>query len=701
MTSKNNLERKNIGTKLNRNSMVQLGEKLYGLSSSLEEWRKRHGENKITEDNVVDYIIETEIYYVRMYLQTSNSVYLKLFLGTKMRLAERIQRDFSNSGLSVQSYCQKEQSIYLDFLRADTRFSQNEVDCLKEVLQELYHGIDKPAASTINVLFVGDCLFDEVGMFLFAEARKIGVNVKAQYIFSKNPSQRRNEIRKIDGGKFDLVMFSPFSYEFAFEYKQLMNPRNGFMRRNQIGELVASLIDDTQKTLDLISDRFDCLISINNASGVVRGASFATRLAKTIMTNRNRSYVVPTINNWLQRYVENKNKETFKHLRVLDENALSRRGFDLLRLGRYYSTSRSMHATCLSEAIASKAVDLIQTLVFLSKKKLVVCDLDNTLWEGIIGEGQGVKHYTDRQNTLKDLKSKGVVLAINSKNDPANVYWDGGVLQEDSFVASHISWNPKVLGMKQIQKTLNLKYKDYVFVDDRVDECEMVREAYPEMVVLDATKERTWRLFKLWEELLDENDGMDRTQMYKEREQRKELLADDTDDEDPSQMFSKLELKAKIREAGQGDLKRVTELINRTNQWNLCGSRTTFSEIQKWSQSPKFKIHTVSVSDRFGDMGMICSAVVEQTDEALDVKVYVLSCRVFGYGVETLLLKQIEEDSKKIFGEVKVRGYFKPTPQNKPATNMYRDFGFVPKDDHWFLDSDAYSQSAPTWMELH
>ena len=700
MTSKKNLERKNVGNKFTKSAMAQLGEKLYGLSSSLEEWRKLYGED-VTEDKVVDYIIETEIDYVRLYLQTSNSVYCNLFLGTKMRLAERIQRDFSDSDLSVESYFQKEQSLYLDFLRADSRFSEKEVDCFKKVLQELYYGIDKPAASTINVLFVGDCLFDEVGVFLFAEARKIGVDVKAQYIFAKNPSQQRNEIRKIDGSKFDLVMYSPFSYEFAFEYKQLMNPRNGFMGRKQIGELVASLIDDTQKTLDLISDRFDCLISINNASGVLRGESFAARLAKTIMTNRNRSYVLPTINNWLQRYVENKNKKTFKHLRVLDENALSRSGSDLLRLGRYHSTSRSMHATCLSEAIASKALDLIQTLVFLSKKKLVVCDLDNTLWEGIIGEGQGVKHYTDRQSTLKDLKSKGVVLAINSKNDPANVYWDGGVLQEDSFVASHISWNPKVLGMKQIQKTLNLKYKDYVFVDDRVDECEMVREAYPEMVVLDATKERTWHLFRLWEELLDENDGMDRTQMYKEREQRKELLADDADDEDPSQMFSKLELKAKIREAGQGDLKRVTELINRTNQWNLCGSRTTFSEIQKWSQSPKFKIHTVSVSDRFGDMGMICSAVVEQTDEALDVKIYVLSCRVFGYGVETLLLKQIEEDSRKIFGEVRVRGYFKSTPQNKPATNMYRDFGFLPKDDHWFLDSSVCSQSAPTWMELH
>ena len=133
----------------------------------------------------------------------------------------------------------------------------------------------------------------------------------------------------------------------------------------------------------------------------------------------------------------------------------------------------------------------------LAKKKLIVCDLDNTLSRrGVIGEGQ-VSHYRDRQETLQALKKKGILLAINSKNNPANVRWNGAVLNDGDFVNAQINWQPKVLNMRRIAEELNLKLKDFLFLDDRADERGMVAEALPEVTSLDAENPDTWRRLAL------------------------------------------------------------------------------------------------------------------------------------------------------------------------------------------------------------
>ena len=118
-----------------------------------------------------------------------------------------------------------------------------------------------------------------------------------------------------------------------------------------------------------------------------------------------------------------------------------------------------------------------------------MCDLDNTLWKGEIGEGP-IKHFIEPQKTLKELRRKGVLLTVNSKNDARNVHWNGAVLNQDDFVNLQINWDSKVANMRQIQQALNLKFKDFVFIDDRADQRLMVSEAIPEIHVLDPTTPR-------------------------------------------------------------------------------------------------------------------------------------------------------------------------------------------------------------------
>ena len=153
------------------------------------------------------------------------------------------------------------------------------------------------------------------------------------------------------------------------------------------------------------------------------------------------------------------------------------------------------------------------------------------------------------------------------------------MLNADDFVCAQINWENKVGNIKRIGQILNLKTKDFVFIDDRADEREMVNMAMPEVFTLDATAERDWQLLDLWSQTLSAQGETDRTQFYKQKEQRDSFLQTQTAVvEDQGALFEKLGIIVTVRDAKKADLKRVAELINRTNQFNTCGSRTSVNE---------------------------------------------------------------------------------------------------------------------------
>jgi FkbH-like protein len=196
--------------------------------------------------------------------------------------------------------------------------------------------------------------------------------------------------------------------------------------------------------------------------------------------------------------------------------------------------------------------------------------------------------------------------------------------------------------MRRIREALNLKFKDYVFIDDRGDQRELVADAFPEMHVLDATSERTWRLLEQWSNLLTGQDEADRTRFYRERAERESFMATEvTAEENQSEAFAKLKIRVTLREAKPSDLKRVVELINRTNQFNLVGSRTSFREASEWQSAPNTRILVAEAADKFGPMGLVCVAVAEIREREIRIPTFVLSCRVFGYGIETVVLNAI------------------------------------------------------------
>jgi FkbH-like protein len=635
--------------------------------------------------------------YAAAYFERGDVTFRHLFLGELIRALYVPDADPKAANEQTNQVLASLQPLVESVLakslspEAWTRFSR--------FLDEIAQTLKVTDRKIQRVLLVGDCLFQDIVPFIVADLMDAGIRLVQDYATSKNPALLRDELRIHSAKKFDLVFFSPFSYEFSLEYNQLLNWRNSLTGKAAISELVQRTWDDTRRTIEVLADLFDCPIHIHNSAAVVREQNLAKRMVKARATAQVRSFARNKINALLSAYIQEKNTESFQHLFLFDEQRLMEAVGEIGAGSHFYKT-RLHHPAVLGKLFSRQYVDLIYVNAWLIKKKVVVCDLDNTLWEGVIGEG-AVTHYHDRQLTLKSLKANGVLLAINSKNDPANVHWREGTLTDDDFVCAAVSWDPKVHGMQRIQSALNLKIKDYVFIDDREDERELMILAYPDTLCLDASDDRTWRRMALWEQLLEDDPTMDRTQMYKEREARKAFIKEDVSSpEERANLFRSLELRLVIQSAPASDLKRITELINRTNQFNLEGSRTTFREVSAWHKSSDHLILVGQTGDRFGDMGTTCIAVVECSATEMRILPFVLSCRVFGYGIEQGVMNRLKQIASQR-GLSRIIGRYQATPQNAPCKDFLADNGFVHKDDFWSFDVAAGPVIPdPVWVKI-
>ncbi len=231
----------------------------------------------------------------------------------------------------------------------------------------------------------------------------------------------------------------------------------------------------------------------------------------------------------------------------------------------------------------------------------------------------------------------------------------------------------------------------------------MVAEILPEVGTLDAESGDVWRRLALLAELLPEQDEMDRTLAYKQREQRQSFLEDpETAAAEQRELFRRMQLTVTIRLAQAKELKRVAELINRTNQFNMCGTRTTLRETTEWHESPRHSIFVVEAGDRFGSMGVVSVAVVAETEKGFEIPVFVLSCRVFGYGVERALVNHVLRMAAEAGGGAGLRsvvGLFTETPYNEPCRRAYPDAGFVWEENVW-VHRGGEAVEDPDWLRI-
>jgi len=678
-----------------RDQRTTVARGLLDSSLSMDRWRLRRDTLAGNPQELLDLEFHAFVDYLDRYFATGDASFCDLYIGEKLKQLFDPATE-TTCGTDIRDeVLRDDREVYRRFaaqldLPADRERLLATVDALHAV-------VAGRADRRLRVLFVGDCLFLDLAAFLAAPLLAEGVAIDPAFATSKAPGELRGRLRELGGQRFDLVFFSPFSYDFNAEYTRALHWKGAPGGRHGALRAVEAALVQVQATADLVAELFDCPIYIHNAANVVLEDCAAKRVAKHALTREVRRIAADRVDRWLRDYVAGVNARSFVHLFALDERALVGR-YGEHALGAYFYHSPLQHPARLGQALAETYVDILCTHAHLVGRKVIACDLDNTLWDGVIGEG-AVTPLPDRQRALLALKDKGVVLSISSKNDPANVSWAGNLLGAQDFVHAEISWQPKAAGVGRTADFLNLKTRDFVFLDDRRDERELMSAAHPGIHVVDATSARMWRRFDLWAQALEGAAATDRTRMYAERAQRQAFVRTETGAGDGADqaLFAQLGLEVTLRDAQAGDLARVTELLNRTNQFNLLGTRTTAGEVDGWHRASTCRILLADARDRFGAMGVVGILVARDDGERVEIVAFVLSCRVFGYGIERALLNRVKRLAKS--GRRALHGRYVPTGRNQPCADVYPRNGFLRQGDVWSWQ-DAVIAPDDGWLKV-
>ena len=411
----------------------------------------------------------------------------------------------------------------------------------------------------------------------------------------------------------------------------------------------------------------------------------------------------------------------FHGVYVLDYDALvARHGSEHWHDERKWLTARLPIA---AGYLLPMAREWMRFIVPLSGRiaKVLVVDLDNTLWGGVIGEDGmgGIKvgaeypgaAYQALQRALLDLSRKGILLAVCSKNNlddamEALEKHPGMLVRAKHFAALRINWTDKAQNLREIAQELNVGIDALAFLDDNPFEREQVRAALPEVTVIDLPRSpmeyaSAVRSCAAFERLTLSSEDQQRTEMYAAQKRLAEAEQSFQSKED---FFRFLEQEAELEPVSELTLARVAQLTQKTNQFNLTTRRYTEPQIAAMAKQPGWHISSIRVRDRFGDHGLVGVAIAHDEGEQCEVDTFLLSCRVIGRTVETALLAHLAESAARR-GRKRLVGWFLPTKKNAPARDFYQQHGFERQETNstgslWTLDLNRATLRCPDWIKL-
>ena len=448
----------------------------------------------------------------------------------------------------------------------------------------------------------------------------------------------------------------PFTVEFG-EFNQLeqtlLAADSDFMR-NQDG-------------LNIVLTRPEDLIGERDQDGMIRACqlleaikNYAARKEGLIVANLpqvvssffyNKQQRVEKLRFWWQEQLE-----TVEGVQVLDfagvvEEVGRQNAWD----ASFEALARAPYSQSVYQRLGIAIVRLIRK-TFLPAKKVLALDCDGTLWGGRVGEDgiDGIALSEDHpgrsfrlfQQMLLELKKRGVLLVLVSKNEAADV-WNvfehhpDMVLRQADIAAYRINWKEKSLNLRELAEELNVGLDSFVFVDDSPVERLEVEMNIPMVTVVPMPEEAAHyveTLSKLWcfDSFSITSEDTMRTQLIMQEHQRREIQENAASLES---YLESLQLAIEIRIADAKDLPRVTQLTQKTNQFNLSLIRRSLTEIQEIHKSCDIMI--LNAKDRFGDYGLVGVAILKQENKNLFLDTFLLSCRVLGRGVEEAFLSTI------------------------------------------------------------
>lgn len=365
----------------------------------------------------------------------------------------------------------------------------------------------------------------------------------------------------------------------------------------------------------------------------------------------------------------------------------------------------------------TEEIEMLLGSIFEPRRKAVVLDLDNTLWGGVIGEDgidgielsdhkEGERFY-DFQRQLLEMKKRGILLAVNSKNNMEDVQkvFDKHpymLLKKEDFVSLKVNWRDKASNMKEIMEELNLTEGSFIFLDDNPMEREVVRGACPDVLVPDFPEDTTTlasfagRLYDTYMRPLRFSDeDLRKTEMYQVEARRKEEYRSSLNLDD---YIAKLEMNVDIHRMRDSELERVAQLCGKTNQFNLTTKRYTAAQIKELSQDKNTVVYTVHAEDKYGEHGLIGVLILRQKGKTAYIDTFLMSCRVMGRKLENAIIDKIALSYKGYVDNL--IGEFIPTAKNLPVADLYDRLGFVYAGDQggsrfYEMDLKPYESRMP------
>ncbi len=332
-------------------------------------------------------------------------------------------------------------------------------------------------------------------------------------------------------------------------------------------------------------------------------------------------------------------------------------------------------------------------------KKVLVLDLDNTLWGGVVGEtgplgitlgetpdGEAFRAF---QQYCKGLAERGVVLAVCSKNNPDDArepfeMHPDMVLSLDDFAAFEASWDPKPAAIERIAETLRLGLDSFVFFDDNPAEREHVRQVLPGVEVVDVPEDASGYVRALeaglWFEAVRVTGAdLKRSEQYATERRRRDAQQSFGSIDD---YLGSLNMLGDVRAIDDADLPRVVQLLGKTNQFNVTTRRHTAQDVSAILDTSGSLGLTLRLSDKFGDHGLV-SVVLAVPDDAqtLRVDTWLMSCRVISRTAEQFMLGVLLDRAKQA-GYQRMTGEFIPTPKNKLVADLFDRMGFERAEEH-------------------
>ena len=399
--------------------------------------------------------------------------------------------------------------------------------------------------------------------------------------------------------------------------------------------------------------------------------------------------------------------QRIKNFFVLDINLLQGQyGKKYLEDNKIYLTTGLLLSIDFLPVAVKHTTDIIRAIGG-NFTKCVILDLDNTLWGGIIGD-DGIENiqigdlgigkvFCEIQRWVKELKKRGIILAICSKNnevvakEPFEKHPDM-VLRLDDIAVFVANWNNKADNIRYIQEVLNIGFDSIVFIDDNPFERNLVRSNIPEIIVPELPEDPAeyldyLRSLNLFETASFTEEDEQRTLQYQEEANRVVIQHQFTNEND---FLINLGMVSHIECFNNFNTPRVSQLTQRSNQFNLRTVRYTEEEIRKISTDDNYMTIAFSLTDKFGDYGLISLIILKKNEnKSLFIDTWIMSCRVLKRSMEAFVLNTIVDTAKVNHFEIVV-GEYLPTLKNNMVKTHYKDLGFKTIGTVWELNVSEY-----------